>query len=159
METLLAEIPALIEKYEQGPSLLKQAVSAFPQDKLTTPLPPGAWSVHQIVCHLADFETVYADRIKAIVAEDGPQIPGRNDSLFAARLRYEQRCLDDEFQLMEIVRRQMALLLKSLSPSEFQRVGIHSLDGPLSVATLLARITGHIPHHVEFIERKKSLLG
>ncbi len=158
MESLSQPILALIEKYEQGPTQLRNALAEFPAEKLAAPLPPGAWSAHQVVCHLADFETVYADRIKAVVAEDGPQIPGRDDSRFAARLRYEQRNLAEELALIEAVRRQVAPLLRSLTPAEYQRVGIHSVDGPLSLETLLTRIAGHIPHHADFIERKKRLL-
>lgn len=158
MESLPETVRSLIESYEQGPSLLREALSGFPPEKLKVPSPPGEWSAHQVVCHLADFETVYADRIKAVVAEDGPQIPGRDDSRFAARLHYEDRNLADELSLIEAVRRQVTPLLRSLAPAEYRRVGIHSVDGPLSLETLLTRIAGHIPHHADFIERKKRLL-
>jgi hypothetical protein len=38
-------------------------------------------------------------------------------------------------------------------------LGVHSLDGPITFAALLERITGHIPHHVGFIEEKLRALG
>lgn len=158
METLTPALCALIEKYEQGPLILRTALADFPEAQFKVPSPPGLWSAHQVVCHLADFETVYADRIKAVVAEDGPQIPGRDDSRFAARLHYEDRILSDELLLIESVRRQVARLLKSLTIAEYQRVGIHSVDGPLSLETLVTRIAGHIPHHADFIQNKKRLL-
>ena len=31
-------------------------------------------------------------------------------------------------------------------------------DGPLTLETLLRRITGHIPHHIRFILEKRQLL-
>jgi hypothetical protein len=31
---------------------------------------PRKWSTLEVVCHLADFEIVYADRIKRVIAEN-----------------------------------------------------------------------------------------
>lgn len=158
----MADLPPsiwnLIEKYEAGPNLLCSALAEFPADQLDVPLPPGEWSALTVVCHLCDFEIVCADRIKAVIAEDGPQLPCRDENRYVARLHYRQRNITDEMALIEAIRRQIAALLKSLSAEDFQRVGIHSLDGPLSLETLVTRIAGHIPRHADFIERKKQLL-
>lgn len=158
MSALPASITALIGKYACGSDVLRAALNGFPPDELALPTPPGAWSALAVTCHLADFELVYADRMKAILAENGPQLPGRDENRYAARLHYEQRNLSDELSLIELVRRQMTPLLRSLDAADFQRVGIHSIDGPLSLEALLTRIAGHIPHHADFIERKKQLL-
>ena len=60
---------------------------------------------------------------------------------------------------MELIRKQVARILQSLTPEDFQRRGIHSESGPLTLETLVQRITGHIPHHVQFIEEKRKVLG
>jgi hypothetical protein len=156
---LSPEIVALIDRYERGPTALRQALAGFPADQLKTPLPPGKWSAHQVVCHVADFEIVGADRIKSVIAEDGPQLPGRDEERFAARLHYGERVLANELSLIELVRRQIGRLVRSLEPADFRRVGIHSVAGPLSLAEVLNRLTEHIPHHADFIERKKRSLS
>ncbi|MCA9266167.1 MAG: hypothetical protein KDA60_20045, partial [Planctomycetales bacterium] len=61
-------------------------------------------------------------------------------------------------QLIEVVRRQVACILRSLDVDDFQRIGKHSEDGPITLQTLLQRITDHIPHHVRFIEEKRQAL-
>jgi hypothetical protein len=155
MSALPPDIAASIDQYAAGPNVLRQALADFPADKLATPLPPGEWSALQVVGHLCDFELVYADRIQAIVAEDGPQIPGRDETRFTARLHYEDRDLDDELALIAAVRRHIARLLRKLSPADFQRVGIHSVAGPLTLVEVLQRAAGHLPHHAEFIEKKR----
>jgi hypothetical protein len=154
----MSDFAAEIEKYVQGPVKLRMALAGFPADKLAVPLPPGEWSALDVVCHLADFEIVCADRIKAVLAEDGPQIPGRDENCYRAKLHYDGRNLNDELAVIETVRRQMLPLLKSLGPADLQRVGIHSVDGPLTLETLVARIAKHVPHHADFIARKKQLL-
>jgi len=158
MTSLPAEITALIDKYAHGPDALRQALADFPADKLTEPLPPGEWSALQVVAHLTDFELVNADRIQAIIAEDGPQIPGRDENRFISRLHYDNRDIAEELDLISAVRRHITRELRSLSADDFQRVGIHSFDGPLTLAAVLGRVSGHLPHHADFLARKRELL-
>jgi len=60
----------LIAAYAAGPELLKQAVAGMTAEELDAKPVPGAWSTRQVVCHMAGFEPVYADRMKRVIAED-----------------------------------------------------------------------------------------
>jgi DinB superfamily len=111
------------------------------------------------VCHLADYEPIYADRMKRVIALNEPELLKGDPGLFAARLAYDQRDVQEETALIELTRKQMARILRSLKPEDFQRKGGHSRDGALTLEELLRRITGHIPHHVRFIEEKKRALS
>lgn len=147
-----------LAQYEQGPQLLRQSLAGLTSIQLRTPAPPGVWSALQIVCHIADFELVYADRMKRVVAEDKPTMFGGDPDVFAEKLAYRQRNIEEELDVIAAVRRQTARFLKTLSPSDFERTGIHSEDGALTLQRLLERIGGHIPHHVKFIEGKRQTL-
>jgi hypothetical protein len=118
----------------------------------------GKWSKLEVVCHLADFEIVYADRMKRVIAEEGPTMFGGDPDVFAARLAYQDRDLAEELAMIEAIRGSTARVLRQLSEADFARVGKHSEAGPLSLATLLERVTGHLPHHVKFIEEKRQAL-
>ena len=120
---------------------------------------PGKWSTLEVVCHIADFEPVYADRMKRVIAEENPLLLSGDPDKFQARLAYGSRDAGEELTLIETVRSQMARILASLSEQDFGRTGKHSSDGPLSLAVLLERITDHIPHHLQFIEEKRRALG
>lgn len=145
-----------IAKYDDGPRMLREAIQGIEVDHLRTPSPPGIWSVLQVVCHLADFEIVYADRMKRIMAQDKPTLFGGDPNEFAAKLAYLDRNLDEELQVIESVRKSTSRFLKTLKAEDFTRTGIHSDDGALTLATFLERISGHIPHHVRVIEGKKQ---
>lgn len=150
---------ALIDAYLAGPPQLREAISGMDDRQLDAAPIPGKWSTRQVICHIADFEPVYADRMKRAIVEDGPTIFGGDPDAFAARLAYDQRDLAEELQLIESVRRHMARILRTLPPADFQRTANHSEAGPLSVAQLLANITNHIPHHIEFIDQKRAALS
>ena len=149
----------IIDNYLDGPGILRKAVAGMTPEQLVARPIPGKWSTLEVICHLADFEIVYADRIKRVIAENEPTLFGGDPDAFAARLAYQQRDAEEELQLVEIIRKQVARILRSLSSDDFQRRGIHSESGPLTLETLVQRITGHIPHHVRFIEEKRKALA
>jgi uncharacterized damage-inducible protein DinB len=148
----------LIQDYLAGPALLRQAVAGMSAEQLDATPIAGKWSSRQVVAHICDFEPIYADRIKRIIAEEQPTFFGGDPDLFAARLGYANREIDQELQLIEAVRGQLARILQSMPPEVFQRTGIHSEDGPRTIEQLLRTITGHIPHHAQFIEQKRQAL-
>lgn len=150
---------ALIDEYAAGPSLLQKGIAGMSDAELRAAPVPGKWSTHQVICHIADFEPVYADRMKRVLAENEPTLFGGDPDVFAAKLCYDQRDIEEELQIIAYARRQMVRILRTLAPADFQRKGIHSADGPLTLETLLRRITGHVPHHLKFIAEKRQSLA
>lgn len=144
----------LLRQYEQGPDTLKAAISSVREEQFDRTPVPGKWSIRQVICHIADFEPVYADRMKRVLVEDNPTMFGGDPDVFAAGLHYEKRGVREELDLIAAVRRQMAVVLRNTDVEDFQRTGVHSEAGPLTLETLLERITRHIPHHVAFIDAK-----
>ncbi|MBL8819314.1 MAG: DinB family protein [Planctomyces sp.] len=150
-------VEQLIQSYAEGAELLAKSIQNVTDDQLDLTPVPGKWSIRQVVCHLADFEPIYADRMKRVLVEDNPTLFGGDPDVFAAGLRYSKRCVREELELIRVVRSQMVRILKDMDVEDFQRTGVHSEAGPLTLETLLERITGHIPHHVKFIEEKIRL--
>lgn len=150
---------ALIDDYLAGIQLLRQAVAEMSREQLLARPVPGKWSTLEVICHLADFEIVGADRIKRVIAENEPTLFGGDQNLFAARLAYNERDAEEELLLIGTIRKQVARILSTLKPEDFERRGIHSEDGPLTLEGLVQRSTGHIPHHVRFIEEKKKAMA
>jgi hypothetical protein len=120
---------------------------------------PGKWSTLEVVCHIADFEPILADRMKRIISHDRPMLLGADENRFAATLAYQQRDVNEELELIALTRRQLARILRGLPDSAGDRVGVHSERGEMKLTDLLASATRHIPHHVAFIQEKRKALG
>jgi hypothetical protein len=150
---------ALVDQYRSGPAQLRKAVAGMTRDQLAARPVPSKWSTLEVICHISDFEPVYADRMKRVIAEETPLLLSGDPDKFQARLAYSNRDVAEELTLIETVRNQMARILATLPEGDFARTGKHSTDGPLSLAVLLERITNHIPHHLKFIEEKRRALG
>jgi uncharacterized damage-inducible protein DinB len=152
-------ISQLIDDYAAGPALLRQAVAGMtPEQLLARPI-AGKWSTHECVCHIADFEPVYVDRMTRVIAQERPTYFGGDPDLYAAKLSYAARDVDEELNLIDACRRHMVRILRSLPESAFQRKGNHSEAGEQTLEKLLTNVTKHIPHHIEFIREKRRALG
>jgi uncharacterized damage-inducible protein DinB len=147
----------LIEECPAGTQTLLDAIAGMTDDQLDAKPVPGRWSTRQVICHIADCEVVYADRMKRVIVEDNPTMMSLDPDAFASGLAYDQRDVDEELQLIEATRRHMGRILRTLQPSQFQRTGNHSTDGSLTLEMLLLRITGHILHHIKFIEEMQTV--
>jgi hypothetical protein len=155
-------MPQLIESYLAGITSLRQAVAGMSKEQALARPIPGKWSTIEVVSHLCDFDLVYADRIKRIIAEDRPLLLSADQQLYAGSLAYQDRELDGEISLLSSVRQHVARILRTRPPQVLNRVGIYRQDGqdePLTLEQCLSRITNHIPHHVKFIMDKRRALG
>jgi uncharacterized damage-inducible protein DinB len=148
----------LLDKYFAGPKKLRDAINGMTDEQIDAAPNPGKWSTRQVICHIADFEPVYAVRMKHVIAEDQPTFSGGFHQQFAEHLAYDMRDIGEELGLIDVVRSQMARILRTLPLESFERTGIHSVEGPMTLGSLLERITNHIPQHAQFIEEKKRVL-
>ena len=154
----MSEVTKLIDTYSSGADLLRAALEKVTAEQYDTRPIPAKWSIREVVCHLADAEIIYADRIKRVLAEEDPLFFEADPNLFSGALRAKQRSVEVELDVVSIVRQHMLPILRSLDDGDFQRAGRHSLEGPMTLQTLLERISGHIPHHVRFINEKVAAM-
>lgn len=155
-------MPALaehIDAYLSGPGTLREAVAGITSEQLIARPIAGRWSTLEVVCHLADFDPILADRMKRVIAEDRPTLIGVYENRFVAALAYHDRDLEEELGIIEQTRRQLARILRKFDPSVLNRVGLHNQAGPRTLEQLLTGATNHVTHHVKFILEKRRALG
>jgi uncharacterized damage-inducible protein DinB len=149
----------MIEEYARGGPRLKEALAGLSApDLLATPV-PGTWSIQQIVLHLMDSDLIASDRMKRIIAEDGPTIVGYSESAFAQKLFYDQQDPAVAAQIFELNRRLTAEILRRLPESAFARTGTHNERGRMSLREIVGMYVQHLEHHLRFLRHKRQLLG
>lgn len=148
-----------IDAYLAGPQQLRDAIAGMSEEQLNAKPIPGKMSTREIICHIADFEPVYADRMKRVIAEDNPPLRGGDPNVWLNALAYDRRDIEEELAVIDSVRAQMGRILHAVPETAWSRTGMHSEAGPLSLEELLRRITNHMPHHIKFIEEKRAALA
>ena len=80
----------LIKNYLAGPEILRRSVSGMSDEQINATPIPFKWSTRQVVFHISDFDLIYADHMKRVIAESEPMLLDGDRELFAARLAYDQ---------------------------------------------------------------------
>lgn len=150
--------PDSLAAYIDGIAELRRAVDGLTPQELQARPVPGKWSTLEVVCHLADSEALFAERMKRVLAEDRPALQFADPVCFVTALVYQQRDLQEELVCIEAVRRQLARILRAQSAAAWQRVGIHSRQGEQTLEQLLQKAVDHFAHHVAFIAEKRATL-
>jgi uncharacterized damage-inducible protein DinB len=153
----------LIDAYAAGADKLAMAIRGLsPEDMASKPpadAKVGKWSIRQLLVHLADADGVLADRMKRMIAEDNPQLLAYDENRWMAALAYEQQSAEDGLTLFRAIRHQMSVILRHVPEAAWQRTGIHSEVGKMTLTQLLERANKHLDHHLEFIHAKRRLMG
>ena len=155
----MSEIQQLLNDYANGADALRAELTLISEDDWDAVPVPGKWSIRQVICHLADSEIIYADRIKRTIAEDNPSIMDADPNVFLPALHCSQRDLLSEVEMVALIRSHVGVILGHCDIEDFQRTCVHSADGAMTLETLVERITGHIPHHIRFIQEKVQALA
>jgi hypothetical protein len=151
---------ALIDQFEAGGGKPKAAIAGLSREDLLAVPVPGMWSIQQVIVHLQDSEAVAIDRMKRVIAEAKPPLlMGYDENQYTANLSYDQQSAVDAAEMVELGRRQFTKVLRKLPAAAWDRFGIHSERGKLTLSQLLESFTHHLEHHLKFVYEKRSKLG
>jgi hypothetical protein len=134
-------------------SWLDQRVGGLDETTLRRPEKPGKWSVIEVIQHLADSDLVAGFRFRMMLTEDRPPIQGYDQDRWATEFRYREASLAQALAQLRGLRQANLQLWKGLSPSQLERVGLHSERGPESVGHLLRLMAAHDLVHRRQIDR------
>lgn len=109
----MSAVANLIESYLKGPADLRAAVRGMTGEQLAARPVAGRMSTLEVLCHIADFEAIMADRMKRIIAlGENPLFLAADENLFLAELHYQARDAEEELTLIEVTRKQMSHILR-----------------------------------------------
>jgi hypothetical protein len=145
-----------IEQYASGGAKLVQAYWGLSHEQLMTKPSDGSWSLHQIAIHLNDSDLIGSDRMKRIACMHLPLLVGYDETGFANLPGSEKLPTFTALDMFQKNRQMTATILRSLPDSAFERCGIHTESGKVSLAEMLEKYIHHLEHHLVFVARKKS---
>ncbi len=148
-----------IDQFEAGGRTLRNALADLPDDVLDAKPGPGKWSIRELVIHMADTDAIAIDRMKRVIAEDCPLLIWADETAYMDHLAIASQDVGDALTSFEVGRRQFARVLRTLSTETFERFGIHSKSGKVTLMQLLEMYIWHLDHHLPFLMDKKKNLG
>lgn len=149
----------VIDRFEALGPLVGYAASGLSPEQERARPGPGGWSITELVVHLLDSDLVAADRIKRLIAEENPMLLAYDQDAWTARLRTNELPVAEAAELFALNRRWVARLLRNCTEADFARRGVHSEDGPVTLAKMVAKYITHIDYHLKFLYAKRANLG
>lgn len=144
----------LIQRYRDGYSVVKEALSGITQDELDRSA-SGEWTPRQIAHHLADSEMMAALRIRRLLSEDESVIHGYDEAAFARKLTSD-RPIGPSIEAMRWARETTAQLIERMTEDDWTKVGTHTESGPYSAEDWLTIYAAHAHDHAGQIKRSRG---
>ena len=120
----------------------------LPSDELARSYAPGKWTVRFILHHLADAETVLADRIRRTISESRQVLWAFDQDAWARGLDYSQMPLEVSCRIYEATRAGIIHLAGQhyIKSGHFEFV--HSETGIRTLKDEFDKVVAHNEHHL-----------
>src|SRR5262249_32921355 len=133
----------LADVYMKGAAEVRAAVAGMTRAQLTARPIPDRWSTLEVLAHLADFEPIFAERMMRVIALPEALLLSADENLFAKSMDYHSRDADEELAVIEATRRKLARIIRSQSPEQMKKSGVHSSRGLLTLEQIVQGAIGH----------------
>jgi uncharacterized damage-inducible protein DinB len=140
-----------IEQIAGLPARMRRAVAGLNDNQLNTPYRDGGWTVRQVVHHVSDSHLNAYIRFKWSLTESSPTIKAYDEQAWARLKDSELTSVDISLNLLEALHARWTVLLRSMTPEDFQRRFVHPDSGPHDGDWLLSLYAWHGNHHVAHI--------
>ncbi len=143
-----AEREALWAELEAMPGFLEEKLGALPAETATLRGPADAFAPVEHCWHLADLEREgYAVRIRRLLSEEHPFLPGFDGARVARDRDYRARALTDGLAAFRSARQANLALLRAVPESAWSREGAQEGVGALTLDDLPRLMRAHDASH------------
>ncbi len=140
------------------PRRLYRAVRGLTAADLAYRPRPDAWSLREVILHLADTELVHGYRLRRALAEDSAELPAYDPAAWAVGAAYDRRDLRAAISAFRALRLANLDLLRSAGEAAFGRAGRHPRFGPLTVGQLFGHLVDHDRDHLRQLEWTRAVV-
>ncbi len=144
--------------YETAPSRIAVAIEGLSEAAMHYKPQKEDWSIHEVVIHLADSETIGFWRLRKTLAEAESTLAVYDEAAWASNLTYQRQDRTLALALFTALRASTAALLRLLPAEAWERTSLHPERGRMSVYDILNLYVEHGDVHLQQIQRLKQSL-
>jgi len=130
---------------------LREAVDSLDAEQLNKTYREGAWTVRQLVHHIADSQLNMYQRLKLALTDDNPTVPAFDEEKWVL-LPDNELPVESSIRMLEGINERVVALGKTLTEEQLERVFTHQTNGQIKVATKVAKLAWHEEHHLAHIK-------
>lgn len=130
---------------------LREAVDSLNDEQLNKTYREGAWTVRQLVHHIADSQLNMYQRLKLALTDDNPSVPAFDEEKWAVQPDTKLP-VESSIRMLEGINERIVALGQTLTEEQLDRVFIHQVNGKITVAKKVAKLAWHEEHHLAHIK-------
>lgn len=144
-----------LKQIETYTILLRETVDSLNDEELNKTYREGAWTVRQLVHHIADSQLNMYQRLKLALTDDNPTVPAFDEEKWAIQPD-TQLPVESSIKMLEGINERIVSLGHSLTEEQLDRVFTHQTNGKITVSTKVAKLAWHEEHHLVHIKNALS---
>jgi hypothetical protein len=143
----------MIAKLRELPARIEAIANNLSDQQLDQVSGAEAWTIRQVVHHLADAHLNAFVRLKLILTEDQPTLKPYNQDLWASLPDVNQVSIQSSLLILKGLHQRWIYLLEHLAEADWSRPALHPEIGRITAEDLLAIYARHGDDHLEQISR------
>src|SRR3954453_6041317 len=104
-------------------SRIAELCSELSEEQIATPPAPGKWSIHQIVAHLTDNETMVQSRVRLMLFEDNPRLVPYDQDRWVNGWEREREEFADTLERFRVLRASTVRIFQNTPEPDLRRYG------------------------------------
>lgn len=142
------------EQLHRATDVMKYVVQTASEADLRTYRDGGnGWTVVEVLCHLRDWEDIFAERARMTVEQENAALPNPDPDKAAAEGRYNEQTVNEALAAWNDKRHGLIAYLEGLDESAWGRIAQHPRRGPISLMDQLLLTVWHDMNHIEQITK------
>jgi uncharacterized damage-inducible protein DinB len=142
---------------EGAPVILERLLSGITDAEADRRPDPERFTLREVIAHLADWEPIWHERLKAIAEQNDPFLPGYDEGQYAIDHDYAHSVLSEQLAKFRAGREALARYVASVPVEAWSRSGRHGEMGSITFAELVTFVLGHDGYHFrQVVEFRQS---
>lgn len=129
---------------------LRAVVDTLTEEDLAKGYREGSWNIRQLVHHIADSQLNMYQRLKLAITSDNPFVPEFDQDIWAVTPDTEVE-VESSVKILEGLNIKIVALGQALTEADLKKVFTHEVNGEITVATKIAKLSWHEEHHLAHI--------
>jgi uncharacterized damage-inducible protein DinB len=130
---------------------LRETTGSLSEEELNKTYREGAWTVRQLVHHIADSQLNMYQRLKLALTDENPTVPAFDEEKWAVQPDTKLP-IESSIKMLEGINERIVSLGSSLTEEQLERTFIHQENGQITVGAKVAKLAWHEKHHLAHIK-------
>ena len=137
----------LVVRLAATPGRIAAAAAGKSPEELAAVPAEGEWSAVAVLAHLRASDDILSPRLVAMLVREEPSLPAFDDRRWGEVMGYADSDFQELLATFTFRRAELVRVLRGLTPSDWQRTGLHEARGRITLLETVRHLADHEVEH------------